>query len=568
MFLQPYKQTPYIEQVVEFILYMLWDLGLKVGHSTRSIDDCLRLSKRDVTIQTSLLDSRWLWGNQELFRDFYQRFQAEIVDGHGSKFVEDKLTERDERHERMGDTRYVVEPNIKDGKGGLRDLQTLYWLTKFLYGVSGVADLVPLGVFTPQDVSRFTKAQDFLWTVRCHLHFLAGRPEERLTFDVQKTISERMAYADREGISDVERFMKHYFLIAKDVGDLTQVLCAVLEDQQKKRSLFRLPGLPLLRARVDGFQIDRGRITVDRDDAFRAEPLKLLRIFAEAQEHDLDIHPQALRLIGNDLNLIGYEFRQDPRANELFMRVMTSRKEPEKALRRLNEAGVFGKFVPDFGRVVAQMQFDMYHTYTVDEHTIRAVGVLSRIEAGAHAHDMPNVTQAMKEVHSRRALYVAVFLHDIAKGRGGDHSELGTELALEICPRFGLTGEETETVSWLVREHLTMSDAAQARCRRSANHQGVRRKCEIGGTTPAADGIDLCRYPRCRTIYLDQLEVRLAQRPLSPDPRGVVRRYGEGKPSATDFDGEEPPSGRPRGLATGRHRRTYLDRLSGILAKL
>ena len=460
MFLQPYKQTPYIEQVVEFMLYMLWDLGLKVGHSTRSIHDCLRLSKRDVTIQTSLLDARWLWGDQKLFGDFYRRFQADIVDGHGPQFVEDKLAERDSRHERMGDTRYVVEPNIKEGKGGLRDLQTLYWLTKFLYGVSDVADLVPLGIFTPQDVNRFTKAQDFLWTVRCHLHYLAGRPEERLTFDVQKTISERMAYADREGISDVERFMKHYFLIAKDVGDLTRVLCAVLEDQQKKRSLFRLPGLALLRTKVDGFQVDRGRITVDRDDAFQTEPLKMLRIFAEAQEHDLDIHPQALRLIGNGLNLINHEFRQDPRANVLFIRVMTSRKEPEKALRRLNEAGVFGKFVPDFGRVVAQMQFDMYHTYTVDEHTIRALGILSRIEAGAHVHDMPNVTQAMKEVHSRRALYVAVFLHDIAKGRGGDHSELGAELALELCPRFGLTGEETETVSWLVRQHLTMSDTA------------------------------------------------------------------------------------------------------------
>jgi len=460
MFLQPYKQTPYIEQVVEFMLYMLWDLGLKVGHSTRSVDDCLRLSKTDVTIQTSLLDARWLWGDQKLFGEFMHRFQTDIVDGHGTQFVDNKLAERDDRHERMGDTRYVVEPNIKEGKGGLRDLQTLYWLTKFLYGVSDVADLVPLGVFTPQDVNRFTKAQEFLWTVRCHLHYLAGRPEERLTFDVQKTIAERMNYADREGISEVERFMKHYFLIAKDVGDLTRVLCAVLEDQQKKRSFFRMPGLSFRRTKIDGFDVDRGRITVESDDAFQKDPLKLLQIFAEAQEHDLDIHPQVLRLISNDLGLITNEFREDPEANALFLKIMTSKKDPEKALRRLNEAGVFGKFVPDFGRVVAQMQFDMYHTYTVDEHTIRALGILSRIEAGGYAHDMPNVTQAMKEVHSRRALYVAVFLHDIAKGRGGDHSELGAELALDLCPRFGLNAEETETVSWLVREHLTMSDNA------------------------------------------------------------------------------------------------------------
>ncbi len=460
MFLLPYKPTPYTEQVVEFMLYMLWDLGLKVGHSTRSVDDCLRLSKTDVTISTSLLDARWLWGNQKLFGEFYHRFQSEIVEGHGPQFVEDKLAERDERHERMGDARYVVEPNIKEGKGGLRDLQTLYWLTKFLYGVSDVADLVPLGVFTPHDVHRFTKAQDFLWTVRCHLHYLAGRSEERLTFDVQKTIANRMSYADREGISDVERFMKHYFLIAKDVGDLTRVLCAVLEDQQQKRSFFRLPGLSFKRTKVDGFDVDQGRITVKNDYSFQKDPLKLLQIFAEAQEHDLDIHPHALRLISNDLGLITPEFRDNPDANALFLKIMTSRKDPEKALRRLNEAGVFGKFVPDFGRVVAQMQFDMYHTYTVDEHTIRALGILSRIESGGYAHDMPNVTQAMKEMHSRRALYVAVFLHDIAKGRGGDHSELGAELALDLCPRFGLNAEETETVSWLVREHLTMSDTA------------------------------------------------------------------------------------------------------------
>ena len=195
--------------------------------------------------------------------------------------------------------------------------------------MSNVADLVPLGVFTTQDVNRFTKAQDFLWTVRCHLHYLAGRPEERLTFDVQKTISERMTYAEREGISGVERFMKHYFLIAKDVGDLTRVLCAVLEDQQKNAP-FSAPGPSAIGNQVEGFQVDQGRITVDSEDAFRTEPLKLLRIFAEAQEHDLDIHPQALRFISKSLNLIGHEFRQDPQANEIFMRVMTSRKEPRK----------------------------------------------------------------------------------------------------------------------------------------------------------------------------------------------------------------------------------------------
>ena len=460
MFLLPYKQTPYIEQVVEFILYMIWDLGLKVGHSTRSVDDCIRLSKQDVTIQTSLLDARWLWGDQETFGEFKQKFQADIIDGQGPQFVEAKLNERDQRHERMGDARYVVEPNIKEGKGGLRDLQTLFWLVRFLYGVTEVEELISLKVFTKQDVARYRKALDFLTTVRCHLHYHGNRAEERITFDVQKSLSEKMDYADRPGISGVERFMKHYFLIAKDVGDLTRVLCAVLEEQQKKRSFFRLPGLPRRRAKIDGFVDDGGRITVENDEAFRKDPLKLIRIFAEAQAHDLDVHPHALRLISRDLGRINKKFREDPEANRLFLEIMTSEKDPETSLRRLNEAGVFGKFIPDFGRVVAQMQFDMYHTYTVDEHTIRAIGMVSRIETGGYLEDMPNVTRAMKKVHSRRALYVAVFMHDIAKGRGGDHSELGADLALSLCPRLGLTPEETETVAWLVREHLTMSDTA------------------------------------------------------------------------------------------------------------
>jgi [protein-PII] uridylyltransferase len=463
MFVIPYKKTPYSEQIIEFMLYMLWDMGLKVGHSTRSIDEAIRLSTQDLTIRTAILDARWLWGDQALFGELKKRFQSEVVDGTGADFVEAKLQERDDRHDRMGDSRYVVEPNVKEGKGGLRDLQTLYWLARYLYGVDEVEELVALKVFTKQDVKRYRKACDFLWTVRCHIHYLTNRAEERVSFDVQKAVGERMAYNNRAGSSGVERFMKHYFLTAKDVGDLTRVLCAVLEDQQKKRSFFRLPGSfsgLRRRAKIDGFINDHGRITVENKNAFKEEPLKLIRIFYEAQQHDLDVHPEALRLITRDLKYIDNDLRQDAEANRLFIEILTSRKDPEKALRRMNEADVFGKFVPDFGRVVAQMQYDMYHTYTVDEHTIRAIGILAGIEDGTYADDMPNSSRAIAEIQSRRALYVAVLLHDIAKGRGGDHSELGAAIAKELCPRFGLNAEETETVAWLVLNHLVMSDTA------------------------------------------------------------------------------------------------------------
>ena len=464
LFLTPYKLAPHGEQIVEYMLYMLWDLGLKVGHATRSVDECIRLAKRDITIETNLLDARWLWGDQRVFAEFKKRFQDEVISGNGASFVDAKLVERDQRHERMGDARYVVEPNIKEGKGGLRDLQTLYWLTKFLYGVDDVDELVALKVFTEQDAVRFVKAREFLWTVRSHLHYLTGRPEERLTFDVQKAIAAAMGYSDRPGVSGVERFMKHYFLIAKDVGDLTRVLCSVLEERHHKKSIFsRLPGLPRRRAQVEGFVVDeRGRLNVASERAFVEDPIKLLSLFKAAHDNDLDIHPDALRLVTQNLGLVSRKLRDDPAANAVFIDIMTSKKDPEVILRRMNEAGVFGRFVPDFGRIVAQMQFDMYHTYTVDEHTIRAIGILSRIEAGKHAKELPAATQAMKDINvaSRRALFVAVLLHDIAKGRGGDHSEIGAEIALELGPRLGLTAEETETVSWLVRNHLMMSDTA------------------------------------------------------------------------------------------------------------
>jgi len=463
MFLQSYKATAHTEQVVEFMLYMLWDLGLKVGHSVRSIDDCMRLAKDDVTIATALLEARYLWGDHPLYAELRHRFFAFAAESDPIGFVEAKLTERDARHEKLGDSRYVLEPNIKEGKGGLRDLHTLYWISKYLYQVDRVTDLVAQGVFTEKEAATFEKAHDFLATVRCHLHYLAGRAEERLTFDVQLRLAERMSYTDHAGTTGVERFMKHYYLHAKEVGDLTRIFCAALEAKHKRRPRLSLGRLLDRRREVGDFVIKGGRITVAKASAFRDDPVNFLRLFHVAQERDLDIHPEALRRITQDLPRIDHALREDPEANRLFLEILTSPKAPDEALKRMNEAGVFGRFVPDFGRVVAQMQYDMYHVYTVDEHTIRAIGLLHRIEQGTLAEDHPLSTEVVHKVKSRRALYVAVLLHDIAKGRGGDHSVLGEEIARKLGPRFGLSEEETETVAWLVLHHLAMSITAQKR---------------------------------------------------------------------------------------------------------
>jgi len=460
MFLLPYKLTAHSEQVVEFTLYMLWDLGLKVGHATRSVDEALRLSREDLTIRTSLLESRWLWGNAELFDQFRARFSTELIASTGPAFVEAKLAERDARHDRMGDTRYVLEPNVKEGKGGLRDLQTLFWIAKYLYRVDSVSDLQSAGVLTRDDVRQFAKASKFLWTVRCHLHYQAGRPEERLIFAVQDEMGKRMGYRDHAGTRGVERFMKHYFLTAKNVGDLTRTLCSVLEEQhKKKRRPAWLPSFRLRKKTIDGFAFDSGRLNVKSGDDLKRHPVKLIQLFHLAQKNDLDVHPNALRLITQNLRLIDAGLRKSPAANELFIEILTGT-EPELALMRMNEAGVLGRFIPDFGRVVAQMQYDMYHVYTVDEHTIRAIGILNGIETMRLKDSHPVASSVVGEVQSRRALYASVLLHDIAKGRGGDHSVLGAKVATKLGPRFGFNDWETETVAWLVRYHLLMSNTA------------------------------------------------------------------------------------------------------------
>ncbi len=390
-----------------------------------------------------------------------RRFRKEVVAGTAAEFVTAKLAERDERHIKMGDSRYVVEPNVKDGKGGLRDLHALYWIGKYVHGVERPADLVGAGLLTAAEFKRFDRAERFFWSVRCHLHLLAGRPEERLSFEYQPRIAEIMNYADRPGKSAVERFMQFYFLNAKTVGDLTGLFLAQLDEQLGKKGFrFALPTIRRRPKRLGGFVLDRGRVSIPSDDFFRADPVRLLDLYAVAARDRLEVHPTAMRAAARDAVMIDRDIRNDARANALFMEVLTCLQQPETVLRWMNEAGVFGRFVPDFGRVVAQMQFDMYHHYTVDEHSIRAIGLLAAIERGDLKQDHPISTAIFRQIASRRVLYVAVLLHDIAKGRGGDHSVIGAEIALELCPRFGLDPAETETVSWLVRHHLLMSSTA------------------------------------------------------------------------------------------------------------
>ena len=460
LFLFPYKQTPHVEQVVEWTLYLLWDLGLKVGHATRSVGECLRVAKQDFTIRTALLEARHLSGDQAVFQDFRRRFQDEIVSSTGREFVAAKLAERDARHKQLGDSRYVLEPNIKEGKGGLRDLQTLYWIGKYLYQVDRVADLVKVDVLTDRELRRFDKAAALLWTVRCHLHYHAGRADERLTFDAQPELARRMGYTDHAGTSGVERFMKHYYLYAKEVGDLTRIFGAAIEAARPRRwPRVRLPRFGL-DGDLKGFRLESNMLTVTDDTAFVDDPVAMMRLFHVGHFTATPVHPHALRLVTRNLRRFDQAARENEEANRLFMQILAAKEGQESTLRQMNEAGLFGRFLPDFGRIVGQMQHDMYHVYTVDEHTIFAIGILNGIERGIYKKEHPVGSEVIHKTQSRRALYAAVLFHDIAKGRGGNHSIIGAELAERVGPRLGLTAEETESVAWLVRHHLAMSNTA------------------------------------------------------------------------------------------------------------
>jgi len=462
LFLTPWKITPWAESVIESMLYMLWDLKLKVGHASRTVKDCLRLGGEDFTIRTAMLETRFVIGHEPLARELETRLWEDLFKGSERAFVAAKLEERGNRHRKHG-LRYVVEPNVKEGKGGLRDLQSLYWITKYLHHTDDAEELVRIGVFRREEYTLFMRAEEFLWAVRCHLHLAAGRAVEQLTFDMQVEVAERMGYVDRAGRRGVELFMQDYFRHATAVGDLTRIFLTALESEQQKDAplLLRLfKRGPQVKA---GYEVVNNRLAIADDTAFLADKLNLLRYFEEGLRTGLLLHPHGMRLIKANLHLIDDELRSDKEARRLFLDLLLKHGNPERSLRRMNELGVIGAFIPEFEPIVAMMQFNMYHAYTVDEHTIQCIANLSEIEHGDLVEELPVASTILQDGVNRKVLYVALLLHDIGKGRDEDHSVVGARIARKVAPRLGLTKAECATVEWLVRYHLLMSDMAQKR---------------------------------------------------------------------------------------------------------
>ncbi len=462
LFLYPWKITARAESVIETLLYILWDLKLKVGHSSRTVKDCIRLGREDITIRTALLEHRHITGDLALAVELDDKLWSDLFKNTGKEFIEAKLAERALRHKRQGGQRYVLEPNVKEAKGGLRDLQTLYWIGKYLHRVPSAEGLVGAGLLTAEEFAIFRRAENFLWAARCHMHYITKRATDQLTFDLQVEVAERMNYRDAGGRRAVEHFMQDYFRHATRVGELTRVFLTELEARHAKPEA-RLLGFLKNRKLNPGFKLLQGRLDLADPAKFFADPLNILRIFEEALRTGYRMHPNIMRLVASHLSLIDEPMRDSPEAAKVFLSLLLDHGNPERALRRMNELGVLSAFIPEFENIVAMMQFNVYHHYTVDEHIIQCVSCLAQIERGELVEELPVASGILKAGISRRVIYVALLLHDIGKGRPEDHSIIGAQLARRICPRLGLTAEETETVEWLVRYHLLMSDMAQKR---------------------------------------------------------------------------------------------------------
>ena len=467
------KAAPHIETVTEYILYMLWDMGYKVGHAVRTIDQCLQLAKTDQTILTALLDLRHIRGDEDLSRALYQKFKKETSRGKGRPYIAEKLNERDARHTREGNSRYVIEPNVKEGKGGLRDLHVLYWIARYLDKEDKINDpqrpdeYVEMGLFNDAAATRFFRAADFLWRARIHLHLVAGRPEETLSFDKQTQICRKMGYAAGPIEEAVEKFMREYFTNAREVGALTRIACAKLEAD----NALRLPKglvtlLPNTRKGLSnpGFMMENGRLNFVDPLKLKEDPKLIMQLFEIAGRRNLDIHPDAFSAIDFRRNLIDNNFRRDPDISKIFQDIPLRSKVPGATLKVMNESGVLGRYLLEFGGIVARTQFNMHHAYTVDEHTLGLVRYFHDLESGQLEKENPLATQIVSSFNQsqRLVMYLTCLLHDTGKGQGDQCIE-GAQLSRRACRRLGISPEETNTISWLVRRHLDLSETAQRR---------------------------------------------------------------------------------------------------------
>ncbi|MFV0431945.1 MAG: [protein-PII] uridylyltransferase [Alphaproteobacteria bacterium] len=463
LFLIPKGEKKYHQEIIGYILHFLWDLNLKVGQSVRNINEAITLSLEDNTICTTLLDARLVTGSQDIFQKFTTEYQSKVVAKKKREFIAEKLLERDKRHTRTGGSRFLLEPNIKEGKGGLRDMQALVWLNKFAYGYQNIEEMQQADILSAKDKRRYQRAYRFIWTIRFWMHLLSKRANEQLTFDLQKQIATEMGYWDTPRLLGVERLMRHLFLRFSEVGWLTAITCSQLEEANQKRPTEEGGHLLSKEQQAEGFILKNGRLShQDAGSWIIEKPINIMRIFKESQISNRFIHPELLYAVRQNSSKMT-QLQNEPEAIKIFWEILTA---PNGAstLRNMGLLGVLSRFIPAWGPIKCQMQYNMYHHYTTDEHTIVALDEYHKIQKGDYKDKMPWVSELTQQIPlTSKIMPITILLHDIAKGREEDHSILGAEMALDICPRLGLNEGQTELVSWLVRYHLYMSDVSSRR---------------------------------------------------------------------------------------------------------
>jgi [protein-PII] uridylyltransferase len=455
MVLLPKSDSADWQPDIERFLTFLWDIGLEVGHSVRSIDDCQRESLADISVATTLFEARLIAGPEALFAGMRRALAPDRL-WTSQDFFEAKVKEQTERHHRYFDTAYNLEPNVKSSPGGLRDIQTIGWVAKRHFGTDTLDELVAHGFLTREELRKLKAGQAFLWKVRFGLHMLTGRREDRLLFDYQIKLAKLFGYEDASFTLAVEQLMQKYYRTVMDVSLLNEMLLQLFREAILTQSK---PPLPL-NAR---FQMRNDYLEVTHAEVFARYPSALLELFVLLQQHPelRGVRAETIRLIGTHVSLIDEEFRQNPRHHRLFMEILCAPVGVTHELRRMNLYGVLGRYIPAFGRVVGRMQYDLFHAYTVDAHTLFVVSNLRRLAIPKYNHEFPVLSQLMQSLPRQELAYLAALFHDIAKGRGGDHSELGAVDAEAFCLEQGLGRYEARLVAWLVRNHLILSITSQ-----------------------------------------------------------------------------------------------------------
>lgn len=461
MFLYDGKDARHVEDVAQKILYFLWDMKLDVGYSVRTVSDCVEMAAADSTVRTALIDARFLIGNRALFASFQKSKVSQIMARGSDAFIKNKVAEQQNRREKYGSSVYILEPNIKEGEGGLRDLHTALWVAKIKYKFDDLKELIIKGILSEEELAQYHASLSYLWRLRNELHFMAGRKNDQLTFEAQIGLASFLGYQDKGRVLAVEEFMRDFYIHATRVEHFSSLLTS--RCVWREEGALKILGYFIRRPVGEGFFVLKGELIIPDEKVFEDDPTRLMKVFEYAQKHGVALNIKVKGLIRSSLHLVNDKFRRNREVNRSFFAILSSPKGVAETLTTMHHLEFLHHFIPEFERVYCKVQHDLYHIYTIDIHSLFAVEEIVRLRHDEHAESLPLLTRLAKETENIELLLLAVLLHDIGKGEGGGHAERGGEMIPTIARRMGLSREDSERLEFLVRQHILMAHIAQRR---------------------------------------------------------------------------------------------------------